>query len=202
MLLATCSTVAACKGRPNHLGELAELVLGEAAWNVPMGRTAGARRVSRGVLGCARGRLVCRGGRNAFTSYTNYFPHLIATHLHLLTQLTCNSAAALTHRRTTIATLANSPSCHIHALFFACVLFFVATLYQRASVSLVSSTLTQLNSAYEPKRNERLRIRSLRPLVPFPSNGRMHAHPRMYRRINTFGLPQKQPQVTLSNLTH
>jgi hypothetical protein len=30
----------------------------------------------------------------------------------------------------------------------------------------------------------------------------MHAHPRMFRRINTFRLPQSQPQVTLSNLTH
>lgn len=109
---------------------------------------------------------------------------------------------ARTHR-TTVAPLVYPPSWHAarsgtHCtalFFFARVFFFVATLCRRASVSLVSSTLTQLNSAYEPKRNERLRIRGLYPLVPFLPYGRMHAFVRMYLRFNPFGLSQKQPQV-------
>ena len=49
-----------------------------------------ARRVGHG-----RAVVLCGAGD------VTHFPHTIATHLHLLTQLTCNSAAALSRHRTT-----------------------------------------------------------------------------------------------------
>ena len=62
-------------------------------------------------------------------------PHALRTFTH-----------ARTHRPT-ITTLVHPPSyTHLlgtHALFFAYRFFFVATLYQRASVSLVGTTLTK-----------------------------------------------------------
>lgn len=63
-----------------------------------MGRTA---RVGE-VGGCARGRLVCREGRNAFISYTNYFAFALTPRQRR------------THRtapRTTVTSLAHPPSC-------------------------------------------------------------------------------------------
>ena len=42
----------------------------------------------------------------------------------------------------------------------------------------VSTTLTQLNLAYEHSRNERFRVCSIRPLVPFLPYGRMRHHHR------------------------
>ena len=160
------------------------------------GRQAGR---TRGGRGCA---VVACG-----VEVVTHFLHLIATHLHLLTQLTCNSAAR-THAHTVprsrhprILRAAHALHARTHrdalhcTLFFAHVLFCVAIVSRNAMFTHVSTTSTQLNSAYEPQRYERLRIRSIRPLVPLPANGRMRTRNRNPLAVSLLRLPQKQPQV-------
>jgi hypothetical protein len=126
---------------------MVRLMVGEVTCGVPDELRSGPHKAR------ARARVVVACAVEAVTHLLRVrtiFPHLIATHLHLLTQLTCNSAAALSRHRTTVATPAHSTSyarTHRDALrctlFFAYRFFFVATLYQRASVSLVGTTLTK-----------------------------------------------------------
>lgn len=68
--------------------------------------------------------------------------------------------------------------------------------------SVAGTKLTNQTQPYEPQRNERLRARRIRPLVPFPANGRLRTRNRNPVVVSLFRLAQKQPQVTLSNLTH
>jgi len=103
---------------------------------------------SCGAAVSARGRCLCREGRNAFTSCTNYFPHLIATHLHLLTQLTCISPLTPSRHhvpRSRHPCIRRAPRTHrACTLFFACRFFFVAIISRNARFALVSPTSTNL----------------------------------------------------------
>lgn len=97
-----------CYGQRAHAQQLARVGQterdGTASLWVGERRLTGrrdARRALQGVAGGARGRLVCRGGRNAFTSCTNYFrrthaPHALRTTSH--SRATC--AFSGTHART------------------------------------------------------------------------------------------------------
>lgn len=57
--------------------------------------TAGAPR----VLGCARGACLCREGRNAFTSYTNYFPSPYCNSLAIAPPLSRDTVPQSRHLR-------------------------------------------------------------------------------------------------------
>ena len=159
------------------------MVLGRATFDVPMGRQAGAARGGRtcavivynpeDVTHMFRTRTISRTARTHAPSHgrVTRAPHELRTHAR---------------------TLRDALHC---TLFFAHALFCVACLCDRASLALVSSTLTQFNSAYEHSRNEQLRIRSLRPIVPVSPYGRMCTRNRIPLALSLLRLPQKQPQV-------
>lgn len=87
-----------CYGQPTQPQQLARAAQSSSAGSTKDAQFVACRGRKRGCRGAClaggRGRAVmlCHAGTvTHFSSYTNYFPHLIATHLHLLTQLTCIS---------------------------------------------------------------------------------------------------------------
>lgn len=137
---------------------IAGMTLGKVTFDVPMVRQSG-------CAGRGRGRAVVACGVEAVT----HFPHLIATHLHLLTQLTCNSAATPTRHRTTVTPPVHPPNCTaLHqdrrfSFLLCCALMRTAVLlltYDKPSHSLLHHR--NLTSAFRSRAYGRVRRAILR----------------------------------------
>jgi len=156
------------------------LMVGGLAFDVPMGRPARSGECSAGhahVRGDCIQSVACNESKSLVlhSGIPPFAPHALAHALRTVprSRLSCTPRAA----RCTLHTLTRI----IIFLFFC-----VAYLCDHASLALVSSTLTQLKSAYEPSRHERFRIRGIRPLVPLFRDGRKRAPERNYLAVSLF----------------
>ena len=161
LLWPTYSAATACKGRSN--GRCRD------GWNDARrgrvwradGTRGGAGRAARGAGAGARGRLVCRGGRNAFTSYTNYFPPHYCNSLALARSLARTHAR--THAlRTTVAPIVHPSGCtHSPGHRFS-FLFYCHRIVQRYACTRMNNTslIESLNTELQSAHAEMLAIRS------------------------------------------